>query len=156
VSFACKEKAGKPALPRLGTSAIAFDCQDLKGQTWSLDEIRGKVVLLRFWTDWCPECRYEMPAIENYYKKLNKEGFVVLAVNVKQNAQVVEAFTAQFDLTFPILLDLDGKLAQTYGVYAIPTNFLIDRGGVVRGIYVGELFKGKNFIPELFKYCFQK
>ncbi len=156
VTIACKEKAGKFSLPKLGTAAIDFNFQDLKGQTWSLDKVKGKVVLLRFWTDWCPHCRYEMPVIENYYRKLNKEGFVVLAVNVKQSAQVAEAFTAQFDVTFPILLDLDGKLAQTYGVYSIPTNFLIDRRGVVREICVGELFKDKNFMQELLKYCFQK
>jgi peroxiredoxin len=154
--FACKEKPEKSSLPKLGTAAIDFNCQDLKGQTWSLDKVRGKVVLLRFWADWCPHCRYEMPVIENYYRKLSKEGFVVLAVNVKQRAQVVEAFIAQFDITFPILLDLDGKTAQKYGVYAIPTNFLIDRQGVVREICVGELFKDKDFMEGLLKYCFQK
>ncbi|MGZ3558956.1 MAG: TlpA disulfide reductase family protein, partial [Thermodesulfobacteriota bacterium] len=127
VAFSCKEKAEKSSLPKIGTAAIDFSCQDLKGQTWNLEKIKGKVVLLRFWTDWCPHCRYEMPVIENYYRKLNKEGFVVLAVNVKQSSQVAEAFAAQFDVTFPILVDSDGKLAQRYGVHSIPTNFLIDR-----------------------------
>ena len=121
-----------------------------------MDKVRGKVVLLRFWADWCRHCRYEMPVIENYYRKLNKNGFVVLAVNVKESIQVVEAFAAQFDLTFPILLDFDGKLAQTYGVYTIPANFLIDREGVLREISVGKLFKDKNFLRGLHQYCSQK
>jgi len=152
LALACKDKAEKTSLPKLGTKAVEFNLQDLKGQNWSLDQVRGKVVLLRFWTDWCPHCRYEMPVIENYYRKLNKEGFVVLAVNVKQSVQVVEAFTAQFNITFPILLDLDGKTAQKYGVYAIPTNFLIDRQGVVREICVGKLFKDKDFMKGLLEY----
>jgi peroxiredoxin len=152
VTIACKEKGGQLALPKLGSAAIDFTCQDLKGQIWSLDKIKGKVVLLRFWTDWCPHCRYEMPVIENYYRRLNKEGFVVLAVNVKQRPQVAEAFAAQFDVTFPILVDSDGKLAQRYGVHSIPTNFLIDRQGVVREIRVGDLFKDKTFMQALLKY----
>ncbi|MGZ3494050.1 MAG: TlpA disulfide reductase family protein [Thermodesulfobacteriota bacterium] len=153
--FACKGKAEKTSLPKLGTPAINFNCQDLKGEIWNLDKVRGKVVLLRFWADWCPSCRYEMPVIENYYRKLRAEGFVVLAVNVKQSAQVAEAFTAQLDITFPIPLDPDGELARRYGVYAIPTNFLIDRQGIIREILVGEVFKEEKLMKGLLKDYFR-
>jgi peroxiredoxin len=156
VTIACKEKEKPFPLPKPGSAAIDFTCQDLKGQTWSLDKIKGKIVLLRFWTDWCPYCRYEMPVIENYYRKFNRDGFVVLAVNVKQSPQVAEAFAAQLDVTFPILIDGDGKVAQSYGIYSIPTNFLIDRQGIIREICVGELFKNKNFIQEVLRYCSKK
>ena len=152
---ACKGKAEKTSLPKLGTPAIDFHCQDLKGQTWSPDKVKGKVVLLRFWADWCSSCRYEMPVIEKYYRKLSKEGFVVLAVNIKQSPQVAEAFAVQLDLTFPIPLDPEGELAQRYGVYAIPTNFLIDRQGVIREILVGEVFKEEKFLSDLLKSYFK-
>ena len=142
--FACKEKPEKSSLPKLGTAAIDFNCQDLNGQTWSLDKVKGKVVLLRFWADWCPYCRYEMPIIDKYYRMLKKQGFEVLAVNVKQSAAVAEAFTAQMDITFPVLLDPEGKMAKRYGVYAIPTNFLIDREGIIREILVGRYLRRKN------------
>lgn len=153
--FACKEKPEKSSLPKIGTAAIDFNCQDLKGQTWSLDKVREKVVLLRFWADWCPYCRYEMPIIDKYYRKLNKEGFLVLAVNVKQSPEVVLAFTAQLDTTFPVLLDPDGKMAKRYGVYGIPTNFLIDRQGIIREILVGEVFKEEKFIRNLLQDYFK-
>lgn len=154
LAFACKEKTEKSSLPKLGTSAIVFNCQDLKGQIWSLDKVRGKIVLLRFWADWCPYCRYEMPVIEKYYRMLKSQGFEVLAVNVKQSAAVAEAFTAQLDITFPVLLDPDGKMAQRYGVYAIPSNFLIDRKGIIREILVGEVFKEEKFFKDLLKNYF--
>jgi cytochrome c biogenesis protein CcmG/thiol:disulfide interchange protein DsbE len=112
-------------------------------------------VLLRFWADWCPYCRYEMPVIEKYYRKLNKEGFLVLAVNVKQSAEVALAFTAQLDVTFPVPLDPDGKMARRYGVYAIPTNFLIDRQGIIREILIGEVFKEEKFMRDLLKDYFK-
>lgn len=153
--FACKERPEKSSLPKLGTAAIDFNCQDLKGQTWSLDKVRGKVVLLRFWADWCPYCRYEMPVINKYYRKLNKEGFLVLAVNVKQSAEVALAFTAQLDVTFPVPLDSDGKMAKRYGVYAIPTNFLIDRQGIIREILIGEVFREEKPLRDLLKNYFQ-
>jgi len=155
LAFACKEKPEKSSLPKLGTAAIDFNFQDLKGQTWSLDKVRGKVVLLRFWADWCPYCRYEMPIIDKYYRKLNKEGFLVLAVNVKQSAEVALAFTAQLDITFPVPLDPDGKIARRYGVYAIPTNFLIDRQGVIREILIGEVFKEETVLRDLLKDYFK-
>ena len=153
--LACKEKSEKTSLPKLGAAAIDFNCQDLEGQAWSLDKVRGKVVLLRFWADWCPYCRYEMPVIEKYYRKLNKEGFLVLAVNVKQSAEVALAFTAQLDVTFPVPLDPDGKMARRYGVYAIPTNFLIDRQGIIREILIGEVFKEEKFMRDLLKDYFK-
>jgi cytochrome c biogenesis protein CcmG, thiol:disulfide interchange protein DsbE len=154
VSLACKERAEKSSLPKMGTAAFDFNFQDLNGQIWSLDKVRGKVVLLRFWADWCPYCRYEMPIIDKYYRRLNRKGFVVLAVNVKQSAQVAEAFTAQLDITFPVLLDPDGKMAKRYGVYAIPTNFLIDREGIIREILIGEVFREEKPLRDLLRNYF--
>lgn len=152
---ACKGKSQKSSLPRIGTPSVDFALQDLKGKTWKLNEMQGKLLLLRFWDDQCPYCRFEMPVIEKYYRKFVREGFMVLAVNVKQSPSVVEAFTAQLDLTFPVLLDLDGKVARAYGVYAIPTNFLVDRQGILREIFVGEVFKDENFLRGLLQYYFQ-
>ena len=156
LAFACKEKAEKTSLPNVGTAAYDFSCRDLKGRTWRLEQVKGKLLLLRFWNDRCPSCRFEMPVIEKYYRRLNQEGFMVLAVNVKQSAAVVEAFTAQLDITFPVLLDEEGKMAQRYGVYAVPTNFLIDRQGIIREIFIGEVFKEENFLRDLLKHYFQK
>jgi peroxiredoxin len=151
---ACKEKVEKSSLPKIGTTAIDFNCKDLNGDTWSLDKVRGKVVLLRFWADWCPYCRYEMPIIDKYYRKLKKEGFLVLSVNVRQSAQVALAFIAQLDVTFPVPLDPDGKMARKYGVYAIPTNFLIDREGIIREILIGEVFREEKPLRDLLKNYF--
>jgi len=151
---ACKEKAERASLPKLGAAAVEFNCNDLDGQFWDLDKVRGKVVLLRFWADWCPYCRYEMPIIDKYYRKLKKEGFLVLAINVKQSAEVALAFIAQLDVTFPVPLDPDGKMARRYGVYAIPTNFLIDRQGTIREILIGEVFREEKPLRDLLKNYF--
>ncbi|MGC1403710.1 MAG: TlpA disulfide reductase family protein [Thermodesulfobacteriota bacterium] len=151
--FACEGSRETAPRLRAGTKAPDFSIQDLKGQTWTLDQVKGKVVLLRFWTDQCPHCRFEMPVIEKVYRRLRPAGFEVLAVNVKQSPQVAEAFMAQMDITFPVVLDRDGKTTKEYGVYAIPTNFLIDRNGVIGRKLIGEAFtKEKNLSQFLQNY----
>jgi cytochrome c biogenesis protein CcmG/thiol:disulfide interchange protein DsbE len=156
VLLACEGSRESALRPQVGTKAPDFAAQDLKGHTWTLDQVKGSVVLLRFWTDQCPYCRFEMPVIERYYRRLKPAGFEVLAVNVKQSPQVAEAFKAQMDITFPVLLDSSGKMAEQYKVVAVPTNFLIDRNGVIRGKLIGEAFKEEknlrkflqNYFPE--------
>ncbi len=151
--LACEGRRETTPGPQVGTKAPDFTAQDLKGQTWTLDRIKGKVVLLRFWTDQCPYCRFEMPVIEKYYRRLRPAGFEVLAVNVRQSPQVAEAFMAQMDITFPVLLDPAGKMAEHYKVYAVPTNFLIDRNGIIRGKLIGEAFtEEKNLRKFLQNY----
>lgn len=151
---ACEGRRETTPGPQIGNKAPDFTAQDLKGQTWTLDRIKGKVILLRFWTDQCPYCRFEMPVIEKYYRRLRPAGFEVLAVNVRQSSQVAEAFMAQMDITFPVLLDPAGKMAERYKVYAVPTNFLIDRNGIIRGKLIGEAFTEeknlKNFLQNNF------
>ncbi|RPH85962.1 MAG: TlpA family protein disulfide reductase [Desulfobacteraceae bacterium] len=109
---ACRDSEDKTSLPRLGSRAFDFTCRDLQGRTWNLETVRGKVLLLRFWADWCPYCRFEMPVIEKFYRLLGPEGFEVLAVNVKQSAPVAQAFIGQMDLTFPVPLDPEGRMAE--------------------------------------------
>lgn len=146
---ACRDSEDKTSLPRLGSRAFDFTCRDLQGRTWNLETVRGKVLLLRFWADWCPYCRFEMPVIEKFYRLLGPEGFEVLAVNVKQSAPVAQAFIGQMDLTFPVPLDPEGRMAERYGVYAIPTNFLIDRRGVIREILIGEVFREEKVLRDI-------
>lgn len=140
--------------PRIGSRALDFSLQDTKGRTWTQDSIKGKIVLLRFWADWCPSCRFEMPVIEKQYQRLVPQGFQVLAVNVKQSAEVAEAFAAQMNITFPILLDKEGQLAKSYGVYALPTNFLIDQQGVIREILIGEVFREEKALRQVLQNFF--
>lgn len=151
---ACQGSQEPAPGPQVGNKAPDFAVSDLKGRTWTLDQVKGKVVLLRFWTDQCPYCRFEMPVIEKYYGRLRPAGFEVLAVNIRQSPQVAEAFVAQMDTTFPVLLDLSGKMAEHYKVVAVPTNFLIDRKGVVEKKLIGEAFQEENNLKKFLQNQF--
>lgn len=150
----CKDNLGTVPVPGIGTQAPDFSLQDLNGHTWSLADCRGRVVLVRFWADWCPYCRFEMPVIDKYYRRLSSQGFLVLAVNVKQSAQVAEVFAVQMNMSMPVLLDSRGDLAGQYGVHAIPTNFLIDRQGIIREILIGEVFREEKPLQDLLQKYF--
>jgi peroxiredoxin len=147
---------GKQEIPKpvIGQPAPNFDYEDMTGSSGSMRGLKGKVTLLRFWADWCPYCKFEMPRIDVFYRRLRKKGFEVVAVNVAQTSNVVEAFTAQLNLSYPMILDPDGKLAQFYGVKGIPTNFLIDRSGILREILVGEIFIEDRVLEDLLRPYF--
>jgi peroxiredoxin len=123
----------------LGKTAPDFTLNDLDGNPLQLSHYRGKVILLRFWSEWCTNCKLEMTEVEFSYQKLAARGFVVLAVYVKaaKESSVLE-LARELKLTFPVLIDKSGDLASRYRVTGLPTNFIIDRKGVIREKVLGE------------------
>lgn len=111
----------------------------LDGTQRALRDLRGQVVLINIWATWCPPCRAEMPAIQQAYAEYRDRGFVVLAVNQREDATAITPFLEQHGLTFPILLDSDGQASATYQASALPSSFFVDRRGVIRTIYHGPL-----------------
>jgi peroxiredoxin len=105
-----------------------FTLTDLQGKTWTLQELRGKVVLVNFWATWCPPCRSEMPDLDALYKQFKDQGFVVLAISDEEIGKV-KAFIEQYRYTYPILLDPDRKVNGEYSIEGIPKSFVYNRAG---------------------------
>ena len=118
-----------PVTPLL--AAPDFTLEDMDGESYKLQDYRGKVVLINFWATWCPPCRKEMPALEALYRKLGGDSFAVLAVNQWEDPDHVFAYTGELNVfpTFPILFDPESKISAAYGVKGLPTSFLIDTKG---------------------------
>ena len=96
----------------------------------SLADFKGKVVFLNFWATWCKPCEEEMPGMERLYQKYKDKGLVVLAISEDSNGTgVVPPFVRRHGLTFPIGLDPKMTVAASYGVWAVPSTFIIDREG---------------------------
>jgi peroxiredoxin len=106
----------------------SFTLTSMDGKTFSLEALRGKVVLLNFWATWCPPCRKEMPDMEALYRRFQKKGLVVLAVSDEERETVV-GFLAKQNYTFPILLDPGRKVNDAFGVEGIPKSFIFDAEG---------------------------
>jgi DsbE subfamily thiol:disulfide oxidoreductase len=108
-----------------------FSLSLLEGETKSLSSYKGKVVFLNFWATWCGPCRIEMPSLEALYNKFSDKGLEILAVNCREDQATVSSFLKNEGFTFPVLLDLNGRVSLNYGIQAIPTTFLIDRDGMI-------------------------
>jgi cytochrome c biogenesis protein CcmG/thiol:disulfide interchange protein DsbE len=129
---------GIPA-PAQGFQAPDFNLNTMQGGSLQLSKLRGKPVLLSLWASWCPPCKAEMPAFEKAYRQYADQGFTVLAVNASNQDSLADAqaFVQANGLTFPILLDTDGRVSQLYNLRSLPTSFFIGRDGVIREVVVG-------------------
>jgi cytochrome c biogenesis protein CcmG/thiol:disulfide interchange protein DsbE len=134
-----------PVVP--GTRAPDFSAVDLQGNPHSLDDYRGKVVLVNIWATWCGPCKREMPSMERLYQELHGEGFEILAVSVDALSGErddrgrlggdLKIFTESFALTFPILHDPSGEIQSTYRTTGVPESFVLDREGLITKKVVG-------------------
>jgi peroxiredoxin len=120
-----------------GSEAPAFDLQRLDGESLTLTQLRGKVVLVNFWATWCESCKDEMPAMETLYRELNGAGFDLIAISVDDDRAIVAAFRDELGLTFPILLDPEKNAATAYQTFRFPESFLIGQDGIVVERYIG-------------------
>lgn len=126
--------------PRQGFIAPEFTLQNLQGQTVSLKDYRGKVVVLNLWTTWCAFCKSEMPAFQKAYDGLLPDGEVaILAVNstIQDDPGKVAQFVKEFNLQYPVLLDSNGFVTKAYQVRALPTTFFIDGNGIIQNVTIG-------------------
>ena len=104
------------------------------GGTGSLQDYRGKVVLVNVWASWCEPCRDELPLIEKAHKRLSARGGTVLGIDVKENSGAALKAVDEFGLSFPNLRDRDGSFVRKWGQTGYPENYVIDRDGRVAAV----------------------
>jgi thiol-disulfide isomerase/thioredoxin len=113
----------------------------LSGETVRLSDFRGQPVLLTLGASWCVDCRREAPLLQALHERHPE--LVVLMVDSKEDLGTVQRYADEFGFTFPVVLDLDGAVAQTYRVLAIPTELLIDEKGIIRARLVEQVTEEK-------------
>jgi thiol-disulfide isomerase/thioredoxin len=97
-------------------------------------------VLVNFWATWCPPCRAEMPSMEKLNEAMKGDDFVMLAINIEENARtVVPEFLKSSPHSFPVLYDDQGIVQRIYGVYKFPESFVIRKDGIIDDKVIGAI-----------------
>lgn len=119
------------------TTPPHFSGSTVDARRVSMTALRGKVVLVNFWASWCLECRPEMPELERLHRELTPQGLAVVGVNAREKKEAVSRYAKELGLTFPLVLDPDGKISALYGVVGLPATFLMGRDGRAVGFAIG-------------------
>lgn len=124
--------------PETGSPVPDFTLLTTDGKQISVNQLRGKAVVINFWATWCVACLDEMPLLQAAAEK-HPEDLVILAVNVAEDAQKIKHYQEEQAYTFPVLLDSDGKIAHQFGVYGYPATYFVDKEGIIRYQQTGQM-----------------
>ncbi len=139
---------------------LKIEGKTLQGETFSTESLKGKVVMVDFWATWCGPCIAALPKVKEDYAKYHDQGFEIVAVSLDNSADPLKKFLAENpEMTWTQIFtegdpQASAKIAQDLGITAIPTVYLLDKNGVVRGMAVGggeQMDKLHKMIPELLK-----
>lgn len=140
LAFAGLPSAGQPA-PDFALSGL------LDGQTVSLKDLKGKVILMNIWASWCSSCKDEMEDLMAVQEQYGPRGFAFVAVNIDNASASAVEFMDRLETKMnkrPVgifLYDKDKLVPKAYLQRAMPTSYLIDREGKYRKIYLGSFSK---------------
>jgi len=133
--------------PKSKEPAPRFNAKTTDGEKFTNDSIKGKVVLLEFWTTWCGYCLDEAPFVDRINREYSDKGVIVLAVDVGESKKTVKKYLDQHPRTSRIVLTDDTNLAAMYEATAYPIYVVIDRDGNVAGTQRGA--GGEDALREL-------
>lgn len=135
-----------------GQPAPNFVLSNVEKEEFSLEQFRGKGIVLNFWATYCEPCLEEMPALQRQYEKYQEQGIVVIGVNTGENAASVSGYVNRLGVKFPILLDPVREVVKQYGVGPIPHTVFIYPDGTVKNQFTGQMneaFINKNILELL-------
>lgn len=139
-----KPYRGNPTPPPLAL-------KNLQNKTIDISSLKGQVVLVNFWASWCPPCVHEMPSMQRLQNRFFTKGFTILGVNMAEDEKTVNDFLkTKVNVQFPILFDSDGASLKSWGVFAFPTSYLIDKKGKIRyAIFGGVDWEQESIVEKV-------
>ncbi|MEZ4990964.1 MAG: TlpA disulfide reductase family protein [Saprospiraceae bacterium] len=121
-------------LIRIGKEAIPISLQDQFGNAVSLKDFQGKYVLIDFWASWCGPCRADHPSLIELYEQYHSKGLEILSISIDHKIEHWKRAIAEDKLPWPNVLDLkngQNEVASQYGIKVVPSNFLLDKSGIL-------------------------
>lgn len=121
-----------------------FTLTSFNGETLTLSDLRGQVVVINFWASWCPPCREEAAYLEQTWRMYKDLGVVFIGVDYLDTEAEALAYMEEFDITYFNGPDLRTKISQAYKIQGVPETFYVAKNGELRGLKIGPLVS-----PEL-------
>jgi peroxiredoxin len=118
--------------------APTVEMRGLRGQPMRFTDFRGKVLVVKLWASWCPQCRGAFPALEALRRDYQSRGVEVIAVSVDERRQDAEAFLKTLRHELRVTLDPRGRVLKAFNAPGVPSTYLIDRRGFVRFMHTGD------------------
>ena len=123
---------------REGDPAPLFSLTDINGKIWSLEELKGKVVLVNFWATWCPTCKGEKFSLQKLSNMIrDKSNFLILTILYNDAPRRAVQYMKQNNLRLTLLLDSKQEVSKMYGLTGVPETYIIDKKGVLRKKIIG-------------------
>lgn len=126
-------------LLQVGDNAPDFALVDMNGEKHRLSDYKGQGVFLNFWGTWCKPCEREFPLMDKQYQEYKDQGLEILAVNIGESNFVVQKFIDRKGLSFPVLIDNNKSVMETYNINPLPTTLLINPEGKIEKVITGEM-----------------
>jgi len=123
------DAAPRPIARATGAVARDFELTSFDGETITLADYNGKVVVLNFWASWCVPCRWEMPFFQEMSEEYRDRDVIFVGVAVSDDEVEAKEFAAGIGVTYAVGLDATGQITRDYRVTSLPTTFIIDRAG---------------------------
>ena len=136
----CGEEASKPML-QVGEKALPFTLELLDGKQSQLQQYAGKGLVITFMSSWCPCSNESMPLMKQAYEKHKNAPVVFLMVGIQDSRSKFEKFVEKWGVPFAAGYDKGDRIAKDYGVGAPPTTFFIDKNGIVKRAFYGNIAK---------------
>ncbi len=114
-------------------SAPTFNEVFLNGKAAKLTDYRGKAVLIHFWATWCPICSLEQDSIE----AISKDNDIITIAMNSGEADKIQSFMTENNLSFPVIIDDDGILSKRYGITGVPTSIIVNPQGIIEYTEIG-------------------
>lgn len=127
----------RPVAAEIDAYAPPITSQSFDGQTVELSALRGRTVIINFWATWCGPCRDEMPALQTLRDETPSDQLEILGVNLGESVETIADWKASHQLGFPLVLDLDGRIARDYRLRGQPTTVIVSPDGIITHIFYG-------------------
>lgn len=119
--------------------APSLELTNLEGQTVSLADYLGQVVLVNNWATWCPPCRAEMPSMQAFFETHKDQDFTIIAISSGDLRDDVQSFVRENGLTFPIWIDTTSQALVAFRNHSLPSSYVIDQDGKIRLAWTGAI-----------------